>query len=175
MLSLQSQSNRKCYILTTNGVITAEPMPKREMSTTILTVTSCEDNHCNEVVVTTGVTTVSVVDKGELTPHAEATKDGVSTTVPMTTHCTNDVCLEEMITAHISIATGTFNGVESTYTTYASFDSGGSHTKETALAVITSVVKSCRDESYTEMVITPTTTQVVTLSVASRGLSTAET
>ncbi|ODV74480.1 uncharacterized protein CYBJADRAFT_161895 [Cyberlindnera jadinii NRRL Y-1542] len=145
------------------------------MNTTILTVTSCEDNHCNEVVATTGATTVSAIDNNELTSHAEATKDGVSTTAPMTTHCTNDVCLEEVITADISIATGTFNSVESTYTTYAPFDSGGSHTTETALAVITSVVKSCRDESSTEMVITRTTTQVVTLSVASRGLSTAET
>ena len=145
------------------------------MSTTILTVTSCEDNHCNEVVATTGATTVSAIDNNELTSHAEATKDGVSTTVPMKTHCTSDVCLEEVITADISIATGTFNGVEFTYTTYASFASGGSHTTETALAVITSVVKSCRDESSTGMVITRTTTQVVTLSVASRGLSTAET
>ena len=93
-----------------------------DIQTTVVTITSCEENKCHETEVTTGVTTVTEVDTTYTTycplstteAPAPSTATDVSTTVVTITSCEEDKCHETAVTTGVTTVTeGT-----TIYTTY---------------------------------------------------------
>ncbi|CDR41551.1 CYFA0S07e03422g1_1 [Cyberlindnera fabianii] len=105
-----------------------------QVSTTVITVTSCSDNVCTEAPVTTGVTVVTTTSSGVVTEYTtycplptstdgHKGNDGPSTTVVTVTSCDADSCTETAVTTGVTVITTTEGSVETVYTTYCPLSS----------------------------------------------------
>ena len=92
---------------TTSGTITTQ-------ETTVITVTSCSDDKCTDVPVTTGLTTVTEKDTTYTTYCPLSTVTTQETTVITITSCSEDKCTEVPVTTGVTTVTEN----ETTYTTY---------------------------------------------------------
>lgn len=83
-------------------------------STTVITITSCSDNKCSKVPVTTGLTTVTDESTIYTTYCPLSTVTDISTTVVTITSCANDKCHEVPVTTGLTTVTEN----DTIYTTY---------------------------------------------------------
>jgi hypothetical protein len=92
-----------------------------DVKTTVITVTSCEEDKCSEAAVTTGVTVVTSTINGaetEYTTYCPLTTVKPSTTVITITSCEEDKCSTGKVTTGLTTVTSVNEGKTTTYTTY---------------------------------------------------------
>ncbi|CCH43873.1 putative threonine-rich GPI-anchored glycoprotein [Wickerhamomyces ciferrii] len=137
-------------------------------STTLVTVTSCDEDKCSEVPSTALISIATTTINGVVTSYttycpltttsapvpAPTTvteeQDSTKTTLVTVTSCHEDKCSEVVSTAQVSIATTTVNGIVTSYTTYCPL------TTETGVKTSTQT----KDELRT---VTENSTKVITV------------
>ena len=116
---------------------------KTDISTTVITVTSCDDKKCTVTPVTTGVTVITITTDEVVTEFTTycplpsstgnditTTKTDISTTVITVTSCDDKKCTVTPVTTGLTVITVTSDEVITAYTTYCPLPSESTPTNE---------------------------------------------
>lgn len=120
--------------------------------TTVVTITSCDDNKCQESTATSqwGPTTVTVSDQETVyttwCPISTATQTNTETTMVTVTSCADDKCQETTKPATWGPTTSTVEGTETVYTTWCPVETETKTNTHSTIVTIT----SCADNECHE-------------------------
>ncbi|ODV71441.1 uncharacterized protein CYBJADRAFT_192017 [Cyberlindnera jadinii NRRL Y-1542] len=161
--SVQSSSSQTS-VFTAEAEITSTSTIE-DISTTVITVTSCDEDVCITTGVTTGVVIITITENGIVSSYTTycptTTEFDLRTTVITVTSCEEDICTKIPVTTGITTITTTENGKLATYTTFCEVP----QTPKVYTQVVTSTVESCVGETCSEVPITKTIKVTVTTSI----------
>jgi hypothetical protein len=107
-----------------SNIITTSTATETDIGTTVVTITSCDEDKCSETAVTTGVTVITSTKEGVETeyttycPLSTTEVENIGTTVVTITSCQEDKCSKTAVTTGVTVITSTKEGVVTEYTTY---------------------------------------------------------
>ena len=138
---------------------------EEDISTTVVTITSCSDDKCTETPVTTGVTVVTTTIAGVVTEYTTycplstetVTETAAETTVVTITSCAEDKCTPVVVTTGVTIVTKTEGGVVTEYTTYCPLTTTVTQKPTPTPAPVVYTTKTIVKPAPTSAVVTVTT------------------